>query len=311
MKTSVSWCTKEGLGTSPRWRSRNHNRTASTDAVRPAISQESHCCRPQRTSSSSSRDSETRLSIAQLCGLKPKRLQYRISVRRTHFGLKSLLTGGAKHRGMTPTASQRQPAAGRDGTFRAPSDSLVTSEDACGPYRRDSWETWEWKRFYSQQTAQEWRHPQARIHTRCCTECHLDLERIPFWYQSFHQIHDDPFATVNRPAPTQRAEKMVSLKWCCSPSASVSKIVHQYSLGLLPNSSSFSRAWPSSSVTAWRQSTCFLASQARRPSLHFARALSFSVSVQGRLRTAALIQQFLLSWSSQQSGLISENQCTR
>ena len=77
----------------------------------------------------------------------------------------------------------------------------------------------------------------------------------------------------------------------------------QYSRSLLSDSSS--------PVTAWRQSIGFLERQARRPSLHFAKALSFSVCVQGRLhisssRSAILTRVrlaivWLSSWKSMHS----------
>ena len=92
-------------------------------------------------SSSSLRHCKTRLSIAQLCGLRPLQLLSWISVRRTHFG------GGPKHRGMTPTwsrygAADRVAKAAGDGsrkTFPAPSAFLFASGDACGHCRRDCW----------------------------------------------------------------------------------------------------------------------------------------------------------------------------
>ena len=39
---------------------------------------------------------------------------------------------------------------------------------------------------------------------RGCTESHRDLERIPFLWPSFTQIHVDQFATVYRQAPSER-----------------------------------------------------------------------------------------------------------
>ena len=65
------------------------------------------------------------------------------------------------------------------------------------------------------------------------------------------------------------------------------KMVLQYSQSLLPDSSSFSKGWPSSSVTALRESTGFLVRQARCPLLHLAKAVSFSVCVQGRFVISA------------------------
>ena len=64
-------------------------------------------------------------------------------------------------------------------------------------------------------------------------------------------------------------------------------MVPKYSQSLLPESSSLSKGWPSSSVTALRDNTGFLLRQARCPLLHPARALSFSVCVQGRVETSA------------------------
>ena len=56
---------------------------------------------------------------------------------------------------------------------------------------------------------------------------------------------------------------------------------------LLTDSSSFSRGWSSSTVTAKWKSMGFLARRARSPSLHFAKALSFSVCVQVRFSIPA------------------------
>ena len=59
-------------------------------------------------------------------------------------------------------------------------------------------------------------------------------------------------------------------------------MVHQCSRSLHPDSSSISKGRLSSSVTALGNNTGFLLRQARRPLLHLARALSFSVCVHGR-----------------------------
>ena len=61
----------------------------------------------------------------------------------------------------------------------------------------------------------------------------------------------------------------------------------QYSQSLLPDSSSFSKGWPSSSVTALRDNTGFFLRHARCPPLHLAKAVSFSVCVQGRFVISA------------------------
>ena len=53
------------------------------------------------------------------------------------------------------------------------------------------------------------------------------------------------------------------------------------------NSSSFSKGWPSSSVTALRDNTSFVLRQAHCPPLHLAEAVSFSVCVQGRFVISA------------------------
>ena len=87
--------------------------------------------------------------------------------------------------------------------------------------------------------------------------------------------------------------KIASWRWRLSPSMRAWRIVLQCSHSLLHDSSSFSRGWKSSSVTAWRQSIGFLERQARRPSLHFAKALSLSVCVQGKLQfSASLCESF-------------------
>ena len=65
------------------------------------------------------------------------------------------------------------------------------------------------------------------------------------------------------------------------------KMVFQYSQSLLPDSSSFSKGWLCSSVTVLRDNTGFLLRDARCPPLHLAKAVSFSVCVQGRFVISA------------------------
>ena len=81
--------------------------------------------------------------------------------------------------------------------------------------------------------------------------------------------------------------KISSCWWCLGPSMRAWNMVHQYSQSLLPDSSSFSKGRPSSSVTALRENTCFLLRQARCPLLHLAKAVFFSVCVQGRFVISA------------------------
>ena len=64
-------------------------------------------------------------------------------------------------------------------------------------------------------------------------------------------------------------------------------MVHQYSQSLIPDLSSFSKGWHSSSVTALRDNTSFFLRQARCPVLHLAKALSFSVCAQERFAISA------------------------
>ena len=85
---------------------------------------------------------------------------------------------------------------------------------------------------------------------------------------------------------------------------------------LMPDSSSSSRGWPSSSVIAWRQSVGFLVRQARSPSLHFAVCISprrcpFPSETREGHVFLTRVQQFFLAWGSQQSGSIHESQRTR
>ena len=65
--------------------------------------------------------------------------------------------------------------------------------------------------------------------------------------------------------------KKCSKQWCLSSSMRAWKIVRHFPNNLLPDSSSLSRGWPSSSVTSWRQRVGFLARQDRSPNLHFVR----------------------------------------
>ena len=89
----------------------------------------------------------------------------------------------------------------------------------------------------------------------------------------------------------EHTAKLLQYWPCLGASAQAWKMVPQYSQSLLPDSSSSSKGWPSSSVTAWRQSIVFLARQPRCPDLHLASALSFSACVQGRFAISSSLMQ--------------------
>ena len=60
------------------------------------------------------------------------------------------------------------------------------------------------------------------------------------------------------------------------------KLLQEYSQSLLPDLSSFSKGWPSSSVRALRDNTGFLLRHARCPPLNLAKAVSFSICLRPR-----------------------------
>ena len=98
----------------------------------------------------------------------------------------------------------------------------------------------------------------------------------------FHQIHVCHFPTVSRRKPSERIRRWSRGHGAVRPRHAPQKS-SQKVRGLMPESSSSSRGWPSFIGNCTEKDISFLERQARRLSLQFAKALSFSVSVHGRL----------------------------